>query len=68
MKQNLSIHFVVVIAVLMSGCAKTIWMNPNKPDKQAQIDLAECQRNAERKNEIMQTCMSSKGYYLEASK
>jgi hypothetical protein len=40
----------------------------DEPDQQAQIDLAECQNNAMRKNEIMQTCMTSKGYHIEAAK
>ncbi|TRX02897.1 hypothetical protein [Candidatus Methylobacter oryzae] len=68
MKKNLSICLLALITVLISGCAKTTWMNPNKPDKQAQMDLAECQNNAIRKNEPMQTCMTSKGYYTDASK
>jgi len=68
METNKAIILAVVTAVLMSGCAKTIWMNPNKPDKQAQIDLAECQNKAMRKNEDMQACMTSKGYRIEAAK
>lgn len=68
MRTNKTIILLAVTVVLMSGCAKTIWMNPNKPDKQAQIDFAECQNNAMRKNEDMQACMISKGYYIEAAK
>ena len=64
MKRNKAIILLVVCAVLMSACAKTVWMNPGTPDKQAQKDLAECQNNAMRKNEPMQACMTSKGYYL----
>lgn len=65
---NKAIMSLVVTTVLMSGCAKTIWVNPNKPDQQAQRDLAECQNNAMGKNEIMSTCMIAKGYRIEAAK
>ncbi|MCK9397676.1 MAG: hypothetical protein M0Q44_19060 [Methylobacter sp.] len=68
MKKNISTILLVVIVVLTSGCTKTVWMNPNIPDKQAQRDFSECQNNAMRKNEPMQSCMTSKGYYLEAAK
>lgn len=68
MKKNIYINLLVVIAVSMSGCAKTVWMNPIIPSQQAQRDLAECQRNAEIKNQLMKSCMTSKGYYLEAAK
>ena len=43
MKRNKAMLLLVVTAVLMSACAKTVWMNPDVPDKQAQKDLAECQ-------------------------
>ena len=68
MKKNKVIILLAVIAALLSGCAKTVWMNPNIPDKQAQKDLAECQNNAIRKNEPMKSCMTSKGYYIETAK
>jgi hypothetical protein len=68
MKNNKSIILLVITAVVMSGCTKTVWMNPNIPDLQSQKDLAECQNKAMRKNELMQTCMTSKGYYLETAK
>ncbi|MGZ5007727.1 MAG: hypothetical protein ACXWE9_05425 [Methylobacter sp.] len=66
-KNNVFISFIVIIGVLMSGCAKNIWTNPNLSDLQKQKDLAQCQHNAEIKNESMQSCMTSKGYQLMSS-
>jgi len=63
MKTNKTI-IVLLSTILVSGCAKTVWTNPNVSDRQEQKDLTECQRNAERKNEPMQSCMTSKGYHL----
>ncbi len=59
---------LTVSAALMSGCAKNIWTNPNVSDRQEQKDLTQCQRNAEIKNELMQSCMTAKGYHLVSAK
>jgi uncharacterized protein YceK len=66
--KKISINLLVVIAVLMSGCAKTVWRPPSVPGQQVQRDLAECQRNAETKSQLMKACMTSKGYYVRAAK
>ncbi|HEY8037307.1 MAG TPA: hypothetical protein VIF37_17135 [Methylobacter sp.] len=68
MMNNKVIILLVLTSALMSSCAKTVWINPNIPDQQAEKDLAECQNNAMRKNELMKSCMSSKGYHTVAEK
>ncbi|MFA5922376.1 MAG: hypothetical protein WC856_13960 [Methylococcaceae bacterium] len=40
---NKGIIALAVCAALMSGCAKSVWMNPSVTQEQSQKDFAECQ-------------------------
>ncbi len=82
MSKRKGIIALIATTVFITGCAKTMWVNPNVSNDQAQKDFAECQYDTVkhghvdmwgtgvgagieeglRKNEIMTTCMSSKGY------
>ena len=78
---------LTIATLLISGCAKKMWINPNVTNEQAQKEFAECQYDSVkhtpsydlvsdpiaagisqgmRKDDIMSTCMASKGYLLKA--